>query len=293
MAGLEAWRVLADDLGLPALTWGGALWWEEQGAGLDAMHARLAELGYPVTRRTQAEIITQEPALVAPPETALHFAVEGAAESTETAAHLLRAAQGQGAQVLFGLRAKAVGPGWVDTAQGRLAADQVVVAAGTAAERLLGAAGHPLPMLRRPGVLLRTAPVPPCLAHILVTPEGEIRQDRAGRIVMPTAAGHQGDTSTEVAALPDLADAAMARLRKVVRLPASVTWAEAALAHRPVPQDGLPVVGALDEGLYVTVMHSGATLAAVVADLAAAEITGQASNRLSLLAPYRPRRFTR
>lgn len=290
-AGLSAWRGLSEELNLPALNWSGALWWEEQGAALTALQTQLGALGYPVERITREAFADAEPAVVAPPQEALRFEIEGVAEPAHMADRLLKAALGHGAQVLFGLRAERVAAGRVETAQGVLHADQVVVATGTAAQALLVEAGHPLPMLQRPGVLLRTAPVPRRLAHILVTPEGEIRQDPEGRIVMPTAAGHQGDQSETVAALPELADAAMARLRHVIALPASASWAEAALAFRPVPEDGLPVVGALDEGLYVAVMHSGATLAAGVADLAAAELTGKASNRVSLLSPYRPRRF--
>ena len=57
------------------------------------------------------------------------------------------------------------------------------------------------------------------------------------------------------------------------------------MGHRPTPTDGFPVVGRPDgtAGLYVAVMHSGATLAAAVGLLAARElVTGE---RDALLGP--------
>ena len=59
---------------------------------------------------------------------------------------------------------------------------------------------------------------------------------------------------------------------------------------RPVPGDGLPVVGQGPiQGLWIAVMHSGATLAPVVAELLAEEITG--GPKSPLLAHFRPARF--
>lgn len=69
---------------------------------------------------------------------------------------------------------------------------------------------------------------------------------------------------------------------------------QAGLAYRPVPQDGLPVIGAAGPaGLYVTVMHSGITLAAITAEIVAAEIEeGPRNNHLSdLVDLFRPDRF--
>ena len=58
------------------------------------------------------------------------------------------------------------------------------------------------------------------------------------------------------------------------------------VGHRPTPADGFPVVGRPEgiAGLYLAVMHSGMTLAAVVGRFAAQELlTGE---RETLLGPY-------
>jgi glycine/D-amino acid oxidase-like deaminating enzyme len=63
------------------------------------------------------------------------------------------------------------------------------------------------------------------------------------------------------------------------------------VAHRPIPPDGLPVVGRVDAipDLYVAVMHSGITLAPAIGRFIAEEVlTGRRDN---LLLPYGPGRL--
>jgi glycine/D-amino acid oxidase-like deaminating enzyme len=64
------------------------------------------------------------------------------------------------------------------------------------------------------------------------------------------------------------------------------------IATRPIPADGLPVVGRPNgkEGLYVAVMHSGVTLAPIIGRMAAEEILDGVT--FEALAPYRPGRFS-
>lgn len=65
------------------------------------------------------------------------------------------------------------------------------------------------------------------------------------------------------------------------------------VGERPMPQDGLPVTGAAPgiSGLYLSVMHSGVTLAALAGRLAASEILNEQEE--SSLAAYRPSRFVK
>jgi len=67
----------------------------------------------------------------------------------------------------------------------------------------------------------------------------------------------------------------------------------ACVGFRPMPGDGIPIVGYLPDigGVYVCTMHPGVALAAVVGRLASEEII---SNTLSpALAPCHPKRFFR
>jgi glycine/D-amino acid oxidase-like deaminating enzyme len=71
----------------------------------------------------------------------------------------------------------------------------------------------------------------------------------------------------------------------------NLTVQEVRSALRPMPPDGLPVLGRLvsTPNAYITYTHSGVTLAPMIGEMAALEIcTGVETE---ILAPYRPERF--
>ncbi len=287
-AGIAAHRALHTELPGCGITWQRTLWYEAQGDELDQMAGDLAALEYPVLRIDRDAFAALEPD-VAPPDAALCFAAEGVADASTLNQTLFHAALGLGARAVLGCAVTGLireggQVSGVETDQGAIAADEVVIAAGVGAADLIG-----LPMLRGPGLLMKTNALPPVLAHVLVTPEGEIKQDAEGRLVMPTTVGHQGDTAEGIAEAPDrIADAALIRLQRVFP-DLDLQWTEVALAYRPVPQDGLPVIGAVEPGVYACVMHSGVTLAAIAAQYAAQEVL--AGQLVNTLGRYRPGRF--
>lgn len=286
VAGMVAWQ----RLGLDAVRWPGCLWWEESGREFYDMHQALAEMNYVMRDLDAAEMRRLEPGLARVPDRALLFQAEGIADLGAAGRRFLR-----GIRVVAGLEVTGLDEtggriAGVVTRAGTMAADAVVLAAGNGAPDLLGPLDVALPMLDRPGVLLRTAPVEPLARHILVAPGQELRQDADGRIVAPTSPNHQADTAARIAESPAiLADRALDRIAAIFGRD-DLVWDEVSVAMRPVPGDGLPVIGpAGPEGLYIAVMHSGATLAAVVGEMVAAELSGQGPS--PLLAPYRPGRF--
>ncbi len=181
----------------------------------------------------------------------------------------------------------------VVTAQGPIAADQVIIAAGTGTSALAQGIDCTVPLVSRPAYILRTNRQEKLLHHILATPDGEIRQEPSGQILMPVSVGHQGDDAETLAQTPhDAADEAIVRLRGICHGLQDAQWSEVIRAERPVPQDGLPVVGAVAEGVYVAVLHSGITLGPIIAELIAKDIAGRLDNAdAAMLAPYRPQRF--
>ena len=77
----------------------------------------------------------------------------------------------------------------------------------------------------------------------------------------------------------------LTRLQK--RLPSvSLEIKNVMLGVRPVPKDGLPMVGWVD-GVYAATMHSGITLGPLIGQLVAAEVMGTPQ---AVLAPFRPDR---
>lgn len=287
-AGLAAWRALD----VP-LSWSGALCWDAQGAAFEAQHAALTKLGYAVEEIEADQFRRLEPHVV-PPERALRYAAEGVAEPQATTRMLLQGIQRISGVRVIGVQTASGRVTGVETTAGAIAADRVIVAAGTGSAALLQSVDVALPMLERPAVMVRTAPVLPLLSHVLVTPEGEVRQDADGHIWAPASVGHQADARTKIEGTPEaLADAALARVKAL--LPETdLRWEQVMLAQRPMPGDELPVIGAAGpEGLFVAVMHSGVTLAAIVAQLLGPQVLDQplGNAAASLAAPYSIDRF--
>jgi glycine/D-amino acid oxidase-like deaminating enzyme len=288
--GLAAHRRLTEAVpGLPT-TWQGCLWYESTGAAQDETAADLAALGYQVERLTRAQVAKRLPALGPVPESALHFPEEGVADPAVLARALIQAS---GAPVVRAtVQTLTVTAGKVTgavTDLGPLSADRLILATGTGTPALLQPLGHALPMLKRPGLMLTTNALPPVCPVILATPDQEVRQDAKGHLHAPASAGHQADHAESLGSFPVVINATLQRLRTL--FPGQdIHFAHQAMAMRPVPGDGLPVVGRGPvPGLWLAVMHSGATLAPVVAELLAGEITGGPES--SLLTDFRPGRF--
>ncbi|MDA7425369.1 NAD(P)/FAD-dependent oxidoreductase [Thalassococcus lentus] len=295
-SGMAAWQRLIHEVDLPVQRCG-ALSWEHQGPALDAECASLSAKGYAVEVVGSGTIRSLVPSLGNPPDRALWFADEMAAESEQVAARLLQLAVSKGARLLTGAAVTGVSQQagtvtGVQTEAGAIAADEVLLCTGTQSGPLLAPLGIEVPMARRPALMLRTRPVAQCLGPVLVTPAGEIRQLPDGSILMPAAIGHQGASDETLTGTPEDAERdGLARLRALFP-DLTLEIAGMMLAQRPYPADGLPVVGSVAKGVTLAVMHSGITLGALMGELLCGEILDGPSNVSSdLLAPYRPDRF--
>lgn len=163
LAGMAAHRRLDEALPSSPTRWPGCLWFEEQGEAQRHFAEGLQSQGYKVEHWDQPRIRKTLPHVGETPETALYLPSEGAVDPADLARRLL---QDTGAQLWRGVAArdlveeqgKVIG---VQTDQGRVHADHVILAAGTGAPDLLAPLGIKLPMLSRPGLILKTPPLPP------------------------------------------------------------------------------------------------------------------------------------
>lgn len=288
---MAEWKRLARDIPAIRLHWVGGLIYDLPPDELEAYAAQHSAWGYGIRRVTAMEFAGIEPALKAPPALALHVAEEGALEPLETAQVLLAAAIGLGAELrhdrvtaLDMAAGKVIG---IVTAQGRLAADQVVIAAGTATAALAATAHVEVPMSAPPGLLVATKPAGKRLNGLVMAPDMHVRQLEDGRLLAGADFGGSDPGADAEATARDV----------FVGLQAMLTGGEALaydryqIGHRPMPADGFPIVGAAPDrpGLYLAVTHSGITLAPALGLFAAAEILGR--QRDPLLGPYGPARF--
>ena len=293
--GIASYRRLGRVLNTKSIAWSGCLSWEETGEAFERQASELIALGYSVKQINRAAFRALEPQVTAPAQ-ALHFKDEAAVDAVELTAVLLSASN---ARVMTGCPVEAIETRngkvfGVRIVGGMVPADRVIVACGTGSASLLAALDVRMPMLQRPGIIMRSRPVAPILNHVLVAPQQEFRQLPSGHILAPTVASHQSDDSEQIETRPDvLADIGLQRLQTL--LPSiDLEWEQVSLGQRPVPQDGLPVVGACGpDGVFAAVMHSGVTLAPIVAEILVQEVMGQALSvqHAELIAHYRPGRF--
>ena len=169
--------------------------------------------------------------------------------------------------------------------------DCVVVAAGTGcASSALGA----VPLIPSPGRIAFAQTQEPGrrdLRRIIVDTitQSHVLQRDDGMFVAGGGVLQSGGSNARQAspgAMDGLLEAARQLAPEPLRPALLLRHAEAV---RPMPKDGLPVLGFVESGLYVIVSHSGVTLAPILGALAATELT--MSVELAILDRYRPQRF--
>ncbi|MER6046520.1 FAD-dependent oxidoreductase [Streptomyces sp. NPDC001793] len=303
VAGMAAHRELARAIG-PDSWWypSGHLRWADDPAAeakLLKTAGLLAERDYRVEVYTGAEVRRRlEPALTMPGEVPVVFYGDEAwVHGRHLVGRLVGQAVASGAELRSGTAVCDVGTGadgsirTVGLSDGScLDVDIVVNAAGPNASHVAGLVARHLPMRREPGAVTRIGCAQVPVHRAMHAPHVEIRPDGDGSVLLH---------SREIDVLVDTGEdpAQLARrlhesARHVVPELGNSRIAQTRVAHRPIPADGFPSVGAVPSvpGYYEAVTHSGITLGPVVGRLLASEILS--GKRDELLADFRPERFS-
>jgi glycine/D-amino acid oxidase-like deaminating enzyme len=229
-----------------------------------------------------------------------YFPEEGCVDPVAATSTIRRAAKDLGVKFILGqnvtevLRDPSGRITGVVSGSSATMADVVVAAAGIgAASPMLGG----LPLLHRPGriAFANAFEGSTPLTRILVDTvnQSHVLQREDGTLVV--GGGHLevgGASSSEQGSNASLPDGKMLLEKARLLAPESLRLAElihTVEAARPMPQDGLPVVGFVDDGLFAVVTHSGVTLAPFLAPLVAAELVHDVD--LELFDDFRPNRF--
>ena len=309
--GVSSWHRLQKELDLP-IVWGGSLEWFAS----DSRQARLASditeqraWGEPASMLTSVEAQAREPAVNFQGATQVAFSPrDGAIDPVLVSKRLVAAAVQQGAKVqerceVLSVEASSDHNGkLLQTRCGPIEADRVVLATGPDPAAVKRFGGFDLPQRSTPGVIVVTRPVKPLLHGILVAPGIHIHQRMDGRLVIgeqdsaPDNAAHAARLAERPRRFPDasVADQHAQRLLATTRdyLPSlgEVEVDEVIIGWRPLPLDGHPVIGPspTDDRVYVAVMHSGVSLAAITGDLVARELAEGVE--MALLRPFRANR---
>jgi glycine/D-amino acid oxidase-like deaminating enzyme len=312
LSSLLAWHALNRRLGA-GIVWGGYLNWAGGPAGAAVVRSNAAQLAgspYPVQWLRAADLATLDPHLApGPVEAAIYSAVDGHVDPVHATQCFLDGARRYGAQLRYPCEIQSIENrhgrlAGVRTNQGSVALDRLVVAAGVDTPGLLAPFGYTLKLRHAPGILAHSKPLPP-LTRIIHDGPGTLsfKQMADGRLV--------GTDSPEPPDLPvhaairaqriDFPDAGLRELHgkrilgKIIAMLPDARGVELewlSLGFRPLPEDDMPVVGRLPglPDVYVTVTHSGITLAPILGRCVATELLDGA--RLEVLGPYRPERFS-
>ncbi|EIM25865.1 NAD(P)/FAD-dependent oxidoreductase [Microvirga lotononidis] len=306
MIGIDRYRTLA--VRYPAAPWlrfDGGLTWDadddsnriaeavahEQSIGYDAQLLSPEQVAA-VTPGVDARAITRQGAIFNPGEgwVDLPSLIRVLLDEFATRGGEITTQAGRASVEIRGGRATAV-----STASGkRFEADAILVATGAAVPRMVSEVGVTIPDATPISLLVRSKPLKTGLRAVLNTPRVAVRPTPDGAIVFDAAWSEDevvrrsdGTFEVQPSTVQKLAEEASAVLEGNPRIEVE----SYGVGPKPVPQDGEPVLGALDAvpGYFVAFTHSGATMGLITGELLAREIvTGEVS---PLLATFRPGRF--
>ncbi len=289
---IRRWHKLKAELPALPVRFGGTLNWEDPPEKIEAFQRALDEGGNPARLLSSDEIATLEPRLAEPPARAIEAALEGVADPAGIAEALLFAAIGKGAVLRTNARVEALTfdgkrVAGVEVPEGIIEGDAVVMTTGTATAALLADHGFTLPMDNAPGLLITTTPVPPLTERILTSLKLHVWQKDDGTLLVGEDFGGT-DPSEGVDAI---CARVMERLQAFFSDLGPVEIAATSVMRRPMPADSYPALGQVPglNGLWVAVTHSGVTLAPMIGESLAYEITS--GKMVKALHPYRVHRF--
>lgn len=305
---INEYHRLAAEIEFP-IHWGGSLEWyhsleeqEEMAAGV----RRIQHLGAPTWMVDPERVAAIEPGVdLGGDWRAGWCSRDGAIDPAAATRALVDGVRANGGQAIFpaevtGFEQQNDGVRVVTTTD-TFSVDLVVVAAGIDANNVASLAGIGKQMLGPPrsGIIVTTRPSEARVNTVCYTPDSHFHQLPDGRLLIGEKAGApQTDDHNELFrerpnAYPK-AELAMQHAWRVIDTASahcpSLSDAEVesvGVGWRPLPVDGLPIVGHVPDALrvYLAAMHSGVTLAPIIGHLAAMEILDGVS--VDLLSDFR------
>ncbi|MFE4570939.1 NAD(P)/FAD-dependent oxidoreductase [Paenibacillus chitinolyticus] len=264
-AALTEYHALEKELTELKINWHGALTWGVPASMEDSYIQKL----------NRQQIMELEPNLREYPEEAAYAREEGAVDPIWTTKLLADKAKEKGAKILFDTKvmkirtedAKVIG---VQTSNGFIESDVIVVATGAALPELCKPLGLDVPVAPSPSIMIRMKSNEKLIHTLISNSQFEARQLTDDTlIVAEDYRDESGENGPEA-----IGKRTFEILRHGLKGGEKLELESIKVGMRPMPVDGYPIVGFCDQvkGLYLTVMHAAITLAPVISHLAASEI---------------------
>ena len=261
-ASVSDWQRLAAEIPELWINWKGAMSYADAPQPALADHIQI----------DQTTITRMEPALNAPPEQALYVEKDGIIDPGIATHILLNRAEQMGAQLSYPATVRAIIRDndkviGVETSAGRFEADCIVLACGTGIPELAETIGVSIPIIASPAILLRVSTPLPVVNAIIAGDDMEVRHAQNGDLLAAEDYPENGDVDA-------IADTAIATIKKRLKGAEHCTLIGRSVGLRPVPANGYPVVGFIDDNqqIYVAVMHPAVTCAATLGRLIGDEL---------------------
>ncbi len=174
------------------------------------------------------------------------------------------------------------------------AVDAVVLATGAAVPGMLAELGLSVPDATPISLLVTTKPVQHQLTAVLNGPRASVRPTAGGALAVDSdwTTRHLSRAADGSYLVPaSVVDELLAEASMLLTGNPSLAADRCGIGPKPIPGDGEPVLGRVDEvaGLYVAFTHSGATLALIAGELLAYEVVRGVAH--PMLTEFNARRF--
>ena len=306
--GIEAYKNLEREFQFD-IKWSGSLEWFEE---LDQQEKLFAEIKAikkyprytPVSLISSVEAEFMEPKVFFGDEnTIVHSESDGAIDTIQAIQMIHNEFERLGGESIFSceflkLNEKNGRLSSIDTTMGKFEVDHAVFACGIDTDNNLSIDTSSTPT---PGIILKSKPVENRFNKIIVGPGVHIHQQNDGSIVLgeqdgaplshfdrlkerPSRFPNKEFEELHTERIINTAKNFTTGLEDIVIEKVSIGW-------RPLPKDRIPIIGRFKKtkGVYVSMMHSGISLAAIVSKLVSEEILE--NKNIPILDDFRPSRF--
>ena len=306
--GIEAYKNLEREFQFD-IKWSGSLEWFEELGQQEKLFAEIKAIKkypryIPVSLISSVEAEFMEPKVFFGDEnTIVHSESDGAIDTIQAIQMIHNEFERLGGESIFSceflkLNEKNGRLNSIDTTMGKFEVDHAVFACGIDTDNNLSIDTSSTPT---PGIILKSKPVENRFNKIIVGPGVHIHQQNDGSIVLgeqdgaplshfdrlkerPSKFPNKEFEELHTERIINTAKNFTTGLEDIVIEKVSIGW-------RPLPKDRIPIIGRFKKtkGVYVSMMHSGISLAAIVSKLVSEEILE--NKNIPILDDFRPSRF--